>query len=1200
MKATRTNPKTTIIRLANYWVRPTFAATCVAALIGLTAALNLHATVLDNFSGAKTGWTDSLGSPAGTIVQAGNEFVITTANAAGALTYSKKTSSPFSVAPGNNLEFKVDVDNAVTPGGLSTVPLAILGWVPTGGSLLANGYSVVVGAGSFTLYKGASAVYTATPSGLQNTNITISLRMDGSGSTVTVLARVYKRIGNGVIGQTFTTLIEYDYTDTSGVFGAGNAALGAKTQGAAASVPFANLQVFSTTTAVLDSFSSGSLDTTKWTVFTKNGGLGDSVTVGASGLECKATLADTLGGFSGVYTKNATWNIVDGGQVEFQVDMVQNVAGANSYSALGFLPFAVDAAIYGLIEYHMAHDLTAHTVTVNGKGYNQWWGGQNAIQPPTDSPGCRYVMTMTGEGGNCRIESRMENLSVADPNGPGRVVWQTEFVDTPAQDAGLNEFAGPPPGGNQYPYMGVYGANAARFSLSVFNSGLVYPGFADVIFSNAVVRQTVSPPSPPIIANTQPHNGSNFMATTGTVAFDVTDVNNLDANKITLALNGVTYKSGDAGVAITGGGTPSVHFALTGALVAGANYVGVCQATNSIGLTASAALYFDTFLASSYQVEVEDFNFTVTDQFSYTNVGQYIDNPGLFIDGWNDPNAYNTRIGFPEVDYHDNRGTNYDPTKGSDADHSFRYDYPYNAHSLDPARAAYVTAGVPESDVEDIISGDWMNYTHNYPSGPFKVYLRQSTWKINNSLVTLERVSNPTAPAPQTRAVLGSFASLQSGLGLFINVPLKDGVGNEMILRLGGLDTLQLHEIVTGGADLDTGLLQQNYFILVPVSPDPGVLRPVVSEVTPLANSLLTSASADVSATIANRDRSVVLGTVGIKNNGVTVTPSLLYATNNGAYIAYTLPAPLPPPGTVVTNTVYYQDNDGVWSTNTWSWTADYNYVSVSAGAPGSLAQTGFDSRIVVSSAANLGSQNNVAAAKSVLAGNYAVDYTTTNITPTVAWDLTVPGSYAATANFPGECATTIYGSSFAVEVFAYLHLTAGAHYFYVDSDDSVAIYTGPSLRSDTVILVEHNGGIHTSFDLVAATDGLYPIHIVYEEGGSGAYLNLKCTDTGTPIVVNTAGAPTAYYPFVVQSSSSPKGSWTADAAANAGNVMTTVPVNCDGTGPGTPTTTMTGGTITVPVPASPKFYRIDGPRPTKITSVKKVGSNLVIQYTGQ
>ena len=58
---------------------------------------------------------------------------------------------------------------------------------------------------------------------------------------------------------------------------------------------------------------------------------------------------------------------------------------------------------------------------------------------------------------------------------------------------------------------------------------------------------------------------------------------------------------------------------------------------------------------------------------------------------------------------------------------------------------------------------------------------------------------------------------------------------------------------------------------------------------------------------------------------------------------------------------------------------------------------------------------------------------------------------------------------------------------------------------------------------------------------------------------------------------------------------MTTVPVNCDGTSPGTPTSTLTGGTITVPVPASPKFYRIDGPRPTKITSAKKVGTNLVI-----
>ena len=227
----------------------------------------------------------------------------------------------------------------------------------------------------------------------------------------------------------------------------------------------------------------------------------------------------------------------------------------------------------------------------------------------------------------------------------------------------------------------------------------------------------------------------------------------------------------------------------------------------------------------------------------------------------------------------------------------------------------------------------------------------------------------------------------------------------------------------------------------------------------------------------------------------------------------------------------------------------------------------------------------------------YTVDLTSTNIASVVAWDLTLPGTHGATANFPGLCNPPGNINGFAHEVFAYLDLTAGAHSFHVESDDSFGIYSGPSLRSDSITLAE---GGSQDFSFVAAAAGLYPIHIIYEEGGGAAYLVLTCTDTGSRVVVNTPGAPAAYYPFVVKSSSSPlKGTFTADAAANANNVLTTVGVPCDGSGAAL-TQTMTGGTITVPVPASPKFYLIDGPRPTKITSVKKVGSNLVIQYTGQ
>jgi hypothetical protein len=41
----------------------------------------------------------------------------------------------------------------------------------------------------------------------------------------------------------------------------------------------------------------------------------------------------------------------------------------------------------------------------------------------------------------------------------------------------------------------------------------------------------------------------------------------------------------------------------------------------------------------------------------------------------------------------------------------------------------------------------------------------------------------------------------------------------------------------------------------------------------------------------------------------------------------------------------------------------------------------------------------------------------------------------------------------------------------------------------------------------------------------------------------------------------------------------------------------VTGGTLTIPISGSKQFYRLDGPRKTKITSITKSGSNFVINY---
>src|SRR5437899_9654355 len=114
---------------------------CAFATSTLTLLLFLpvSATVLDNFGGAKTGWTDTLNG--GTVVQSGGQFTVTTATGSGALTYSRKTSTNFANAAGATLEFRVDV-NTVTPPNGDPNALAILAWVPTGGSVLGSGYSL--------------------------------------------------------------------------------------------------------------------------------------------------------------------------------------------------------------------------------------------------------------------------------------------------------------------------------------------------------------------------------------------------------------------------------------------------------------------------------------------------------------------------------------------------------------------------------------------------------------------------------------------------------------------------------------------------------------------------------------------------------------------------------------------------------------------------------------------------------------------------------------------------------------------------------------------------------------------------------------------------------------------------------------------------------------------------------------------------
>src|SRR5262249_9225108 len=159
------------------------------------------------------------------------------------------------------------------------------------------------------------------------------------------------------------------------------------------------------------------------------------------------------------------------------------------------------------------------------------------------------------------------------------IVFQTEFIDTPLADPGLNEGSV----GNAFPYLNFDG----RFIITTFNSGALPPGWADVIFDNAIVNQTLPPKAAPILSNVGPLFGANFLPTTTTVTYKATDATNIPLDGLVITLNGVAYTNGSPGLTVSPSDVVSTsrQVTLTGVLQANVNYSGTVQATDANALT---------------------------------------------------------------------------------------------------------------------------------------------------------------------------------------------------------------------------------------------------------------------------------------------------------------------------------------------------------------------------------------------------------------------------------------------------------------------------------------------------------------------------------------------------------------------------------------------------------------------------------------
>jgi len=406
-----------------------------------------------------------------------------------------------------------------------------------------------------------------------------------------------------------------------------------------------------------------------------------------------------------------------------------------------------------------------------------------------------------------------------------------------------------------------------------------------------------------------------------------------------------------------------------------------------------------------------------------------------------------------------------------------------------------------------------------------------------------------------------------------------------------------------------------NYVATVPAA---GAMPTTVTDLSPPPAGKATAFYPTVTVGILDRDTTVDTTSIVLCMDGVWLPHASLtidtqvHKPNNpsamkdfpGATVTYAIPT-LFAWGSKHTNKVAFMDSLSNWQTNTWTWTSAYAILFATNSLPiGSLSVRGFDTRMAQSTNGGVDLDNSLARALQQLAipPQIPIDQTATSIVQVLNWNkVSAPPN-----NVPGLCPG---GSiNIAVESLAYLELTAGLHRFHINTDDRAGLYSGVSLADANATVLWENPGstANTTFDFVVEADGLYPVRCIWEETDGGAVLQLWSTNfvTGDPeVLINDPGDPAgvvnAWYPIACKSSSSVTGPYTVASATGATlNQSNIVGTDCSPTVVGS---MVTGGTFTVPVVSgATHFYRLDGPRATKITNISKGTSSVVITYQVQ
>jgi hypothetical protein len=177
----------------------------------------------------------------------------------------------------------------------------------------------------------------------------------------------------------------------------------------------------------------------------------------------------------------------------------------------------------------------------------------------------------------------------------------------------------------------------------------------------------------------------------------------------------------------------------------------------------------------------------------------------------------------------------------------------------------------------------------------------------------------------------------------------------------------------------------------------------------------------------------------------------------------------------------------------------------------------------------------------------------------------------------------------FAVEILACLELTTGVHRFGVVTDDGYKIASGKDFKdAGAQLLGFHNGGpANETFDFVVPASGFYPFRMMWYERGGNAYAEWFSVDlaTGERTLINDPAAAKAVK------------AWVWVAAAPTVKVEFTARLGEAFAQDTTAVIDTAAKTITIPMPAGNRFYRINAGVSTKIVTIRVEGANLVLNY---